>query len=98
MNLRKLFADMPYLIVSSSHDTTNLLCHRGHIYSDRGKLVASLDSGTHAECRQLRLLGEVVMDGDGGELSVAFQYNPATWDAVRRIMRPKQTRCLKNAA
>jgi hypothetical protein len=98
MNIKKLFAGLPYIIVSSASDTTNLICARGTIYADGDKLVAALENGTPAECRALRLLGDVVADGDFGELSVAFQYNPATWTAVRKIMRPKQTACLKNAA
>jgi hypothetical protein len=96
--IKKLFREFPYIITSCAHDTTDMICARGHIYADRGKLVASLDNGTRAECRQLRLLGDAIMDGDDGELSVAFTYTPATWQAVRRIMRPKQTACIKLAA
>ncbi len=94
IDLRKLFHTFPYIITSSAEDTTNLEAHRGHIYADGDSLVAALDNGTRAECRALRQLGTPVMDGDDGELSVKFTYTPATWRAVRTIMRPKQSAAL----
>ncbi len=91
IDLRKLFANLPYIFEAHAWDTTNMRCHRGHVYSDGEYLVAALDNGTRTECRALRRLGQVVMDGDDGELSVKFRYTPETWQAVRKIMRPKQT-------
>jgi hypothetical protein len=96
IDLRKHFHGSGYLIVDSENDTTNLICRRGHVYSDGQRLVAALDGGTRAECRALRKLGTVIMDGDFGELSVAF--NPSVFRDVARILRPRQSRRVKSAA
>lgn len=72
MNIRKLFHDSGYLIVESEHDTTNIVCRRGHIYADGQHLFAAIYNGTRSERLQLRKLGEPVMDGDFGELTIRF--------------------------
>ena len=43
IDLRKHFAGSGFLIVDSAHDTTNLICRYGHIYSNGEMLIASLD-------------------------------------------------------
>jgi hypothetical protein len=96
IDLRQRFGGSGYLIVDSPDDTTNLVCRRGHIYADGGMLVAALDGGTPAELRALRKLGTPIMDGDFGELSVAF--NPSVFRAVARILRPRQSKRVKPAA
>jgi hypothetical protein len=96
IDLRQRFGGSGFLIVDSPHDTTNLICLRGHIYADGPMLVAALNRGTPAELRALRKLGTPIMDGDFGELSVAF--NPSVFRAVARILRPRQTKRTKPAA
>ncbi len=88
VDIRKLFGGSGFLVESSEHDTTNIVCARGHIYADGDRLIASLNRGTPAECRSLRGMGTVVMDGDFGELSIAF--SPERFRDVARILRPKQ--------
>lgn len=85
MSFRKHFRGSGYLI--SDDDMPHVVCRHGHIYFDRG-LVASLN-GTRAQCMALRRLGEVVMDGDFGELSVRF--DAAQLPDVTRIMLPRQS-------
>ena len=84
-----------YLVVDSNHDTTNLVCRRGHIYADGEYLVAALDAGTLAERRALRKVGTPVMDGDFGELSVRFR--PGRFRDVARILLPRRTANLKSS-
>jgi hypothetical protein len=88
INIRKLFAGSGFLIVSSEYDTTNIVCQFGHIYASGNWLIASMTSATPAQSRVLRRLGKVVMDGDFGELSVAF--SPSRFREVARIMKPRQ--------
>lgn len=88
LDIRKLFRDSGYLIVSNETDTTNIVCRRGHIYADGSYLVASMNAATPAESRALRRLGIVVMDGDFGELSVKFPLE--RFRDVARIMLPRQ--------
>jgi hypothetical protein len=88
IDLKQLFRHDGFLIQESEDDTTNLVCRRGHIYSDGDDLVAALDRGTRAECMALRKLGDVLMDGDDGELSVRF--NPTRFRDVARILKPRQ--------
>jgi hypothetical protein len=90
IDLHKKFRGCGYLIVDSPDDTTNLVCRRGHIYADGDQLVAALDRGNVAECRALRKLGAVIMDGDDGELSVAF--DPSAFRQVARILKPRQAK------
>ena len=88
IDLRTMFRGSGYLIVDEPGDTTNLICRRGHVYANGGQLVAAIDRGTVAECRALRKLGRPIMDGDFGELSVAF--NPSVFRDVARILKPRQ--------
>jgi len=96
VDLHQRFRGAGFLIVDSSSDTTNLVCRHGHIYADGDKLVAALDGGTPAQRRALRKCGTVIMDGDFGELSVAF--NPSVFREVARILKPRQAYRAKVAA
>ena len=51
IDIKQLFKHHPYIFTSRKWDTTNMRCHRGHVYSDGEYLVASLTDGTRAECR-----------------------------------------------
>jgi hypothetical protein len=85
-----------YLIEESDHDTTNLICRFGHVYVDGGKFVASITAGTRAQTMALRKLGTVVMDGDRGELSVAFEKK--AFREVAKILKPRYARRTTSAA
>lgn len=88
IDLKKKYAGAGYLIVESEEDTTNIVCRYGHIYADGDHLCASLDNGTRSQVLQLRKLGESVMDGDFGELTIRF---PASqFKAVARVLKPRQ--------
>jgi hypothetical protein len=91
IDIRELFEGSGFLIQSSEHDTTNLICQRGHVYADGDSLVASMNAATAVESRKLRkLANRVVMDGSFGELSIAF--SPTIFREVARIMKPRQAR------
>jgi hypothetical protein len=96
IDLRKQFQGSGYLIVDSDSDTTNMVCKSGHVYADGGRLVAAMDCATPAERRALCRLGTIIMDGDFGELSIAF--NPSVFRDVARILRPRQSRRVNSAA
>lgn len=89
MNIRTLTRGSGYLIEDSEHDTTNIICYRGHIYVDGAWLIASIDNATMAESRALRKIGEPVADGDFGELSVRFK--PKDLPKIAQIMKPRQS-------
>ncbi len=89
-DIREIAKRENYMIESHDYDTTNILCVRGHIYADGKYWVAAMDAATRAESRELRKLGEVIMDGDGGELSVKFA--PARFREVANILKPRQAR------
>lgn len=86
--IKKLCRGTGYLIEESDYDTTNILCRHGHIYADGNHLIAALDAATTGQSRALRKLGEVVADGDCGELSVKIP--PTLFRDVCRILRPRQ--------
>ena len=96
IDIHKLCRGTGYLIVESDHDTTNIVCKRGHIYADGKCLVAAIDGATKGESRKLRSIGEPVMDGDFGELSVRF--HPSRLGEAARILKPRQARKSKLAA
>lgn len=97
MNLRHLCRGTGYHIIHPEWDTEQIVCKRGHIYADKGMLVASIDRANPAESRTLRALASsVVADGDFGELSVAFC--PSALPRVARIMKPRQAALLNRAA
>lgn len=86
--LAQLFPGSGYLIQESEYDTTNLVCRYGHIYQDGDSLCASLDGGTPDQVRKLKALGEVIMDGDFGELTVRFPLSRLREAA--RVLKPRQ--------
>jgi hypothetical protein len=87
-NIRKLCNGTGYAIEDSPHDTTNIICRHGRIYADGDYLVASMDCATPTQSKALRQLGESVMDGDFGELSVKFKTDRLR--EVARILKPHQ--------
>lgn len=89
LDIQKRFRGRGYLIESSESDTTNIVCRRGHVYADGGALVAAVNGATRSERLRLAKLGEIIMDGDDGELSVKFP--PAAFPAVARVMKPRQS-------
>lgn len=80
--LEKLIRGTGWYIKEPAHDTPKVPCKNGHIYADGDTLIASMDRADLAETRLLKKLGTPVMDGDFGELSVAF---PKT--AIRQIAK-----------
>ena len=88
IDIRKQFAGCGYLIYESEDDTTNIVCRHGHIYADGEHLFAALYNGTRSQILRLRKLGEPIMDGDFGELTIRFE--PRQFPAVARVMKPRQ--------
>lgn len=96
IDIRKKFAGSGYLIHESEDDTTNIVCRHGHIYADGQYLCAALYNGTRSQILRLRKLGEPIMDGDLGELTIRFE--PRQFPDVARIMLPKQAYLSRPAA
>lgn len=88
IDIKRLTRGSGYAIEESDYDTTNIICYHGHIYADGDMLVAAMDSADRSQSIRLRRLGDVVADGDLGELSVRF--HPSRLGDVARILKPRQ--------
>lgn len=77
-----------YAIAEDKSDTDNVICRRGHIYQDGKSFVAAIDGATLGESAKLRKLGQVIMDGDFGELSVKFP--PSRMREITKVLKPRQ--------
>jgi hypothetical protein len=96
LNLKREFSGSGYVIEESDHDTTKIVCRRGHVYADGNWLVAAIDQATPAEAKALRKCGTVVADGEDGELSVRFALS--RFREVARILKPQQAGLSNSAA
>ena len=85
--IERLIKREGYMCTREPHDTVNIVCHRGHVYEDNGKYMAAFDNATRSERVRMVQLGQLVADGDFGELTFAF--GPDQLKDVMRIMRPR---------